>query len=195
MFVPYTQNEMKTFPNMQALQYAVRAKSDPDTITTGVREAVHAVDPDLPIANYATLTTLVDTSTTADRFAMLLVAAFGALVLVLAGIGMYGVISYSVLQRTPEFGVRIALGAQRSQIFVMVLKQGSRLACVGIAIGTFGALAATHLITRFLYGVQPTDPVTFVAVSILLMAIALLACYMPARKAMKVDPMILLRYE
>jgi putative ABC transport system permease protein len=195
MFVPYTQNEMKTFPNMQALQYAVRAKSDPDTITTGVREAVHAVDPDLPIANYATLTTLVDTSTTADRFAMLLVAAFGALALVLAGIGMYGVISYSVLQRTPEFGVRIALGAQRSQIFVMVLKQGSRLACVGIAIGTFGALAATHLITRFLYGVQPTDPVTFVAVSILLMAIALLACYMPARKAMKVDPMILLRYE
>ena len=195
MFVPYTQNEMKTFPNMQVLQYAVRAKGDPDTITTGVREAVHAIDPDLPIANYATLTTLVDTSTTADRFAMLLVAAFGVLALVLAGVGLYGVISYSVLQRTPEFGVRIALGAQRSQIFIMVLKQGSRLACLGIVIGAVGALAATHLMTRFLYGVQPTDPVTFVAVSILLMAIALLACYMPARKAMKVDPMILLRYE
>jgi ABC-type antimicrobial peptide transport system permease subunit len=126
---------------------------------------------------------------------MLLVAAFGVLALVLAGVGMYGVISYSVLQRTPEFGVRFALGAQRSQIFVMVLKQGSRLACLGIVIGAVGALAATHLMTRFLYGVQPTDPVTFVAVSILLMAIALLACYMPARKAMKVDPMILLRYE
>jgi len=195
MFVPYTQNEMKTFPNMQALQYAVRAKGDPATITTGVREAVHAVDPDLPIANYATLTTLVDTSTISDRFAMLLLGAFGILALILAAIGMYGVISYSVMQRTPEIGVRIALGAQRSQVFVMVLRQGCRLACAGIAIGVVGALAATRLMTRFLYGVQSTDPVTFVAVSFLLMAIALLACYVPARKAMKVDPMIALRYE
>jgi putative ABC transport system permease protein len=108
---------------------------------------------------------------------------------------MYGVISYSVMQRTPEIGVRIALGAQRSQVFVMVLRQGCRLACAGIAIGVVGALAATRLMTRFLYGVQSTDPVTYVAVSFLLMAIALLACYMPARKAMKVDPMIALRYE
>jgi predicted permease len=195
MFVPYTQNEMKTFPNMQALQYAVRAQGDEAAITASVREAVHAVDPDLPIAGYATLATLVETSTTADRFAMVLVAAFGVLALVLAAIGMYGVISYSVSQRTPEIGVRIALGAQRSQIFIMVLKQGSRLACAGIAIGTVGALAATRLMTRFLYGVQPTDPGTFVGASLLLTAIALLACYLPARRAMKIDPMILLRYE
>jgi len=156
---------------------------------------VHAVDPDLPIANYATLITLVDTSTIADRFTMLLLGAFGILALILAAIGMYGVISYSVMQRTPEIGVRIALGAQRSQVFVMVLRQGCRLACAGIAIGVVGALAATRLMTRFLYGVQSTDPVTYVAVSFLLMAIALLACYVPARKAMKVDPMIALRYE
>jgi len=195
MFVPYTQNEMKTFPNMQALQYAVRARGDEDTITTGVREAVYAVDPDLPIANLATLTTLVNTSTTADRFAMLLLGTFGILALLLAAIGMYAVISYSVMQRTPEIGVRIALGAQRSQVFIMVLKQGCRLASAGIAIGVVGALAATRLMARFLYGVHSTDPATFVAVSFLLMAIALMGCYVPARKAMKVDPMIALRYE
>jgi ABC-type antimicrobial peptide transport system permease subunit len=180
---------------MQALQYAVRAKGDTDSITAAVRDAVHAVDPDLPIANYATLTSLVDTSTTADRFAMFLLSAFGILALILAAIGMYGVISYSVMQRTPEIGVRIALGARRSQVFVMVLKQGCLLACAGIAIGVVGALAATRLMSRFLYGIHSTDPLTFVAVSVLLMAIALLACYVPARNAMKVDPMIALRYE
>jgi predicted permease len=195
MFVPYTQNEMKTFPNMQALQYAVRAEGAPDSIAAAVREAVHAVDPDLPIAKYATLASLVDTSTTADRFALLLLGAFGVLALLLAAVGMYGVISFSVMQRTPEIGVRIALGARRSQVFVMVLRQGFSLACAGIAIGVAGALVVTRLMTGFLYCVQPTDPATFVAVSVLLMAIALVACYVPARKAMKVDPMIALRYE
>jgi predicted permease len=195
MFVPYTQNEIKTYPNMQAMQYAVRAKGDPATITAGVRKAVNAVDPDLPIANYATLTTLVDTSMTADRFAMLLLGAFGAVAVILAAIGMYGVISYSVMQRTPEIGVRIALGARREQIFVMILKQGSRLVCAGIAIGLIGAFTTTRLMMNFLYGVQPTDPFTFTGASLLLVAVALLACYVPARKAMKVDPMIALRCE
>ena len=195
MYVPYTQNEIKTWPSMQAMQYAIRTKADPDSIAGSVREAVHSVDPDLPVANFATLTTLVDTSLTADRFAMLLLGAFGMLALILSAIGMYGVISYSVMQRTPEIGIRIALGARRTQILVMVLGQGCRLACAGIAIGLIAALTTTRLMTRFLYGVQPTDPTTFAAVSLLLMAVALLACYMPARKAMKVDPMIALRYE
>jgi predicted permease len=195
MFVPYTQNEMKNWPNMQAMQYAVRTQADPASIAAGVRAAVHAVDPDFPIANFATLTTLVDASMTADRFAMLLLGAFGVLALLLAAIGMYGAISYSVIQRTPEIGVRIALGARRAQIFVMVLNQGGRIACAGIAIGLIAASIATRLMTRILYGVQPTDPVTFVAVSLLLLAVALLACYVPARKAMKVDPMIALRCE
>jgi putative ABC transport system permease protein len=195
MYVPYSQNEIKTWPNMQAMQYAVRTKADPDSLAGSVREAVHSVDPDLPIANFATLTTLVDTSLTADRLAMLLLSAFGMLALILSAIGMYGVISYSVMQRTPEIGIRIALGARRTQILVMVLSQGCRLACAGIAIGLTAALTTTRLMTRFLYGVQPTDPTTFAAVSLLLVAVALLACYVPARKAMKVDPMIALRRE
>jgi predicted permease len=195
MYVPYTQNEIKTWPSMQAMQYTVRTKADPDSLAGNVREAVHSVDPDLPVANFATLTTLVDSSLTADRFAMLLLGAFGMLALILSAIGMYGVISYSVMQRTPEIGIRIALGARREQILIMVLRQGCRLACAGIAMGLIAALTTTRLMTRFLYGVQPTDPITFAAVSLLLMAVALLACYVPARKAMKVDPMIALRYE
>ena len=152
MYVPYTQNEIKTWPSMQAMQYAVRTKADPDSLAGSVREAIHSVDPDLPVANFATLTTLVDTSLTADRFAMLLLSAFGMLALVLSAIGMYGVISYSVMQRTPEIGIRIALGARREQILVIVLKQGCRLACAGIAVGLIAALTTTRLMTRFLYG-------------------------------------------
>jgi predicted permease len=195
MYVPYSQNEIKTWPKMQAMQYAIRTKTDPDSIAGSVREAVHSVDPDLPVANFATLTTLVDTSLTADRFAMLLLAAFGMLALILSAIGMYGVVSYSVMQRMPEIGIRIALGARREQILVMVLGQGCRLACAGIMIGLIAALTTTRLMARFLYGVQPTDPTTFAAVSLVLLAVALLACYAPARKATKVDPMIALRYE
>jgi putative ABC transport system permease protein len=156
---------------------------------------VHEVDSDLPIANFETLTTVVNRSMSADRFAMLLLAAFGLLALVLAAVGMYGVISYSVTQRTPEIGVRIALGASRGSIFAMVLRQGGRLVGVGIVIGLVAAFGLTRLMTGFLYEVRPTDPMTFTAVSLLLMAVALLACYMPARRAMKVDPMIALRYE
>jgi putative ABC transport system permease protein len=195
MFVPYTQNEIKIWPSMQAMQFAVRTKTDQTAITESVRQTVHAVDPDLPVAKFETLATLVDRSMTADRFSMLLVGSFGLLALILASIGMYGVISYSVLQRTPEIGVRMALGAQRTQIFVMVLRQASRLAVAGIAIGLIAALGATRLMARFLYGVQPADPVTFAAVSLLLASVVFLACYVPARRAMKVDPMIALRYE
>jgi predicted permease len=195
MFVPYTQNEIRTWPSMQTMQFAVRTRMDQTAIAESVRQAVFAVDPDLPVAKLATLVTLVDKSTTADRFSMLLVGFFGLLALLLASIGMYGVISYSVMQRTPEIGVRMALGAQRSQIFVMILRQASRLAVAGIAIGLIAALAATRLMTRFLYGVQPADPLTFAAVSLLLASVAFLACYLPARRAMRVDPMIALRYE
>jgi putative ABC transport system permease protein len=160
-----------------------------------VREAVHEVDPDLPLANYATLTSLVDGSMSADRFSMVLLAAFGVLALILAAVGVYSVISYSVLQRTSEIGIRIALGAGRGRIFAMVLGECGRLVGVGIVIGLVATLATTRLMTRFLYGIEPTDPLTFIAVSMLLVTTAFLACYMPARRATNVDPMIALRCE
>ena len=154
------------------------------------------MDPDLPIANFVTLTTLVDASMTSDRFAMLVLSAFGVLAVILAAIGMYGVMSYSVMQRTAEIGIRIALARGGNRLLAWCWGKGSRLACAGIVIGLIAAFMATRLMARFLYGVQPTDPVTFATVSLLLlMAVALLACYLPARKAMKVDPMIALRCE
>jgi putative ABC transport system permease protein len=132
---------------------------------------------------------------TQPRFAMLLLASFAGLALLLAAVGMYGVISYSVTQRTQEIGVRIALGAERGNVLSMVLAQGARLAALGIASGLAAALATTRLMTSFLFGVRATDPLTFAAVSVLLVAVALLACYIPARRATRVDPIIALRYE
>jgi predicted permease len=192
MYVLYNQ---KPWPSMLNMRVALRTKADPTAMTESVRDAVHAIDPDLPLAKVATLTTLVDDSMAQPRFSVFLLGAFGVLALLLASIGMYGVISYSVLQRTQEIGIRMALGAQRRTVFGMVLGQGARLAGLGIAIGLVGALGVTRLMASFLYGVRPTDPVTFAGVSLLLLGIALLACYLPARRAMRVDPMVALKYE
>jgi predicted permease len=192
MFVLYNQ---KVWPSLLTMDVVLRTKVDPASASSGAREAVRSVDPDLPLAKIATLETLVDDSVTQQRFAMLVLAAFGILALVLASIGMYGVISYSTMQRTQEIGIRIALGAQRRTILAMVLNHGGRLAATGIAIGLLAALAMTHVMTSFLYGVQPADPLTFAAVALLLSAVALLACYIPARRAMRVDPTVALRYE
>jgi ABC-type antimicrobial peptide transport system permease subunit len=126
---------------------------------------------------------------------MLQFGAFGALSLILASIGLYGVISYSVMQRTAEIGVRIALGAGRGQIFILILRQASRVVCSGIAIGLLAAFVTARLMERLLYGVRPTDPITFAAVALLQLVVAALACYLPARKAMSVNPVTALRYE
>ena len=195
MFVPYTQNDLRVWPSMQSMQFVLRTKAEPASLSRQIQGTVHAIDPEIPIAEMATLTEIVDSSVTADRFSMLLLSAFGLLALLLASIGMYGVISWSVLQQTSEIGIRIALGAQRRQILLMVLGQGARLAFAGIGIGLAAALAATRLIARFLYGVQATDPATFAAVSLLLVAVALLASYLPARRAMRIDPMKAIRLE
>jgi predicted permease len=192
MYVLYNQ---KPWPSMLDMKVALRTKAEPAGITESVREAVHAIDPDLPLANAATLTTLVDDSMAQPRFSVFLLGSFGVLALLLASIGMYGVISYSVLQRTQEIGIRMALGAQRRKVFAMVLGQGARLAGLGIAIGLVAALGVTRLMANFLYGVRATDPLTFAGVSLLLLGIALLACYLPARRAMRVDPMVALKYE
>jgi predicted permease len=192
MYVLYNQ---KPWPSMLNMRVAVRTKAEPAAMTENVRDAVHAIDPDLPLAKVATLATLVDDSMAQPRFSVFLLGAFGVLALLLASIGMYGVISYSVLQRTQEIGIRMALGAQRRKVFGMVLGQGARLAGLGIAIGFVAALGVTRLMASFLYGVRPTDPLTFAGVSLLLLGIALLACYLPARRAMRVDPMVALKYE
>jgi predicted permease len=193
MYVPYAQNEIKTWPSMRTLQAAVRADVSSEALLDGVRRALKSVDADLPVARASTLMRLVDDATAPARFSVLLLAAFGGLAFVLATVGMYGVVSYSVVQRSREIGVRMALGARRGQVFAMVVGQGSRLAAAGIVLGVLAALATTRLLGGLLYGVAPTDPLTFAAVAALLMAVAILACVIPARRATRVDPLIALR--
>jgi putative ABC transport system permease protein len=192
MYVPYTQ---KPYPSMLTMHVVLRTKSDPAWVAQSLREAARLVDPDLPIAKLTALTTLVDNSVAGSRFSMLLLVAFGALALFLATIGMYSLISYSVTQRTREIGIRMALGAQRRSVFGMILGQGARLAAIGLLIGLLTALGVTRMMRSALYGVGATDALTFTAVSLLLVAVALFACYMPARRATRVDPIIALRYE
>jgi len=130
-----------------------------------------------------------------SRFMMFLLSAFAGLALVLACIGIYGVMAYSVAQRTHEIGIRMALGAQKNDVLRMVIGQGFRLTLLGTVMGIAGAIALTRFLSTLLYAVKPTDPLTFVAVSLLLTAVALLACYIPARRAMRVDPVVALKYE
>lgn len=192
MYVLYNQ---KPWPSLLSMQFALRTKADPTAVTASARNAIFSLDPDMPIAKVATLETLLDASMTQSRFTMLLFGAFGILALVLASVGIYGVISYAVAQRTREFGIRMALGAQPVIMFGMIFGQGLRVAGVGIFLGLLGAAATSRVMASLLFGVQPMDPLTFVAVPLLLIGVALAACYLPARRAMRVDPMIALRYE
>jgi putative ABC transport system permease protein len=193
MYVPLTQ---KPWPSMSTLHVVVRTMTDdPQSMTASVRAAVRAVDPDLPIANVTTLEAIAANTMVRPRFAMIVLSAFGLLALVLACVGLYGVVSGSVAQRTQEIGVRMALGAPRRRVFAMVLGDGARVAGLGIAIGGVASLALLQTVKRFLYGVEPTDPATFAIVSALLFTVALLACYIPARRATRIDPMTALHCE
>jgi len=153
------------------------------------------MDKDEPMAKIRTMDQLVANSVASSRFMMFLLSAFAGLALVLACIGIYGVMAYSVAQRTSEIGIRMALGAQKNDVLRMVIGQGVRLTLPGTVMGIAGAIALTRFLSSLLYGVKPTDPLTFVAVSLLLTAVALLACYIPARRAMRVDPVVALKYE
>ena len=177
-----------------SLAVMVRTSGDPLMIAAAVREQVMAVDKDQPVA-ITTMDQIFSNSVGGQRFNMLLLSIFGAIALVMAVIGVFGVINYSVAERTQEIGIRIALGAQRKDILKLVVGQGMVMALLGVGIGLVGAFALTRLISGLLFGVSPTDPVTFSAVSLLLTGVALLASYIPARRAMKVDPMVALRYE
>ena len=197
MFIPYTQvpaHVIALMVRLAPLCWVVRTRGGTVPLTA-VRQAVLSVDANQPIANVEPMEEVLSGSISRWRFNMLLLGIFSLLALVLSAVGIYGVLSYSVAQRTHEMGIRMALGAERRDVLRFVVGQGFRLALIGVAIGIAGALALTRFLASLLYGVKPTDPLTFIAVSLILIAVALLACYIPARRAAKVDPMVALRYE
>ena len=177
------------------MELAVRTSSDPLSLVAALRNQVHELDKDQSVADIRTLDQVVSASLAQPRLNTLLIASFAALALLLAGIGIYGVISYSVALRTREIGIRTALGAERGDVLKLVVKHGITLALTGAAIGVVGGLVLTRLMSSLLYGVQPSDPPTFLVVFLVLFSVALLASYIPARRATKVDPMVALRYE
>jgi predicted permease len=173
----------------------VRTTGDPLALAAAVRESIRTFEPNLPVADISTLADQVNLSLFPSRVAAWVLGGFGALALLLAAIGLYGVVSYSVAQRTREIGVRVALGAKEKDVLRLVLGEGLFVIAVGLAIGLLLAFAATRVVAGFLYGVGPTDPLTFIGVPVLLGGVALVASYVPARRATKVDPLVALRYE
>ena len=174
---------------------ALRTDADPLSLAAVLREQVHGLDKEQSLANIQTLEQVVNESLGRPRLNTLLLAAFAVLALLLAAIGIYGVLSYSVAQRTHEIGIRMALGAERRDVLRLIVGHGLFLTLMGITAGSAAAFGLTRLMTGLLFGVRPTDPTTFVAASVLLTCVALLASYIPARRATKVDPMVALRYE
>ena len=177
------------------LSVFLRGRFHTAAIADEVRQQVQSLDPTLPVYGGQTLNETVATSLSQRRFSLEMVGLFALTALLLAGLGIYGVISYLVAERTHEIGIRLALGASRSNILRIVLRQGLGLAIVGAAVGLVCSLIVSHLMASLLYGVRPTDPLTFVGVALVFISVALFACYIPARRAMKLDPMIALRYE
>jgi len=187
------------FPYLQvaspSMSIVVRTASDPLGLAAAVKSQIRMVDKDLPINEAKTMQQLLADSLSGRRFNMLLLTVFAMVALVLAIVGIYGVMSYTVTQRTHEIGLRVAIGAQPGDVFRMVIGQGMKLALIGVAFGLVGAFGLTRLMTTMLFGVEPTDPVTFAGIAVLLTSVALVACYLPGRRAMKVDPLVALRYE
>jgi predicted permease len=173
----------------------VRTAGDPAALTSAVKSAIWSLDANLPITNVLTMHDAVAQANAQPRFEMLLLSLFAGIALVLATVGIYGVMSYSVTRRTHEIGIRISLGASPLNVLLLVIRQGLAFGLAGSAVGLLSAFMLARLMTKLLYGVAPTDPVTFAGVAALLIGVALLACYIPARRAMKVDPMVALRYE
>ena len=181
-------------PSYSSVIYA-RTAGDPGKIGDAIRREVQSVDPDVPVYAVRTMEEVVARSMAERRFALEILAFFAVIALLLASIGIYGVMAYTFSQRTHEIGIRVALGAQRSHILRMALGEGMVLVALGLAAGLFGALLLTQFLRSMLFAVKPTDPVTFIAIAALLSAVALLACYIPAHRATRVDPLVALREE
>ncbi|MDT5272319.1 MAG: hypothetical protein QOH49_4505 [Acidobacteriota bacterium] len=192
-YLPYKQVNYQ--PWFAPAHLVVRTSVEPTSLVASVRREVYAVDPEQPIANVQTMEEILGEESAQRRVGMTLLAAFAGLALLLASLGIYGVLSFFVAQHTQEIGVRLALGARPRSILALVLGKGMRLALAGLGLGLCGALLLTRLIESQLFGVSASDPFTYAGLALLLALVALLACYLPARKATKVDPMVALRYE
>ena len=189
LFIPYAQ-----WPSGE-MALVLRTASEPSSLIPVVKKEIWRVDPDQPVTDIKTMDELVSTEAAGRRFVLQLIGVFAVIALVLAAVGIYGVVSYGTRQRTHEIGIRMALGARGQQILWLVAGQNAKWLLIGITTGVASALALTRLLAAYLYAVRPTDPLTFVAVSLLLLAVAMIAVYIPARRATKVDPMVALRYE
>jgi putative ABC transport system permease protein len=186
MFIPDSHMRMSV---------VVRGAGDPAMLTAAVRQALHQVDPDEATSTFRTMEDVVSSSAAGDRFNTLLLGAFGGIALLLTAAGIFGVLSYLVTQRTREIGLRMALGAQPKDVLRVIAGHGLRLTLLGLGIGVVGALVATRWMSSVLFDVKPIDPLTFAVVAVVLGGVAFLASYLPARRAMRVDPMVAIRYE
>src|SRR5262249_11513713 len=173
----------------------VKTTGDPLSLVSPIRYELKQMDRELPMASIASMDQLLSDSISRSRFTMFVLGVFAAIALILTAVGIYGVIAYSVAQRTHEIGIRMALGAQRGNVLGLVLGQGTRLTLIGVGIGAVAASVLTRLMSSLLFGISATDPITFVAVIVMLAAVALLATFVPARHATRVSPVVALRYE
>jgi predicted permease len=188
-YIPYAQNPLG------GGSLVVRSSVGPASLVGAIRAAMKSLDPDIPLSQVRELSSITEDNVAPRRFLVLLLGAFAVLALLLAAVGIYGVMAFTVTQRSREIGIRMALGAQSNDVLLLVMGQGIKLTLLGVAVGVAGAFGITRLMGTMLYGVTATDPATFAGVSILLTVVALAACYIPARRAMKVDPMVPLGYE
>jgi putative ABC transport system permease protein len=193
MYVPYRQVDA-LLPIFQ-MSIVLRTSMEPLAATSALRSAISQIDPNQPLVNVRSMDQNIQTSVAQPRFRTWLIGTFAALALVLAAVGVYGVMSYSVTQRTSEIGIRVTMGAQPSDITRIIVGEGLRLALVGVAVGVVGALLLSRVLRTFVFGVSTSDPATFVGVAVVLTLVGAAASYFPARRATRVDPLVALRYE
>jgi putative ABC transport system permease protein len=194
LYVPYRQPLFDSW-TVRPMYVTVRTANDPLGATAAIRHEVNRLDPDQPISDVRTLDERITRSLSGRRFNMVMLGLFAVLALTLAAVGIYGIVAYSVTERTHEIGVRLALGAQRRDVVAMVVRHGMLMTLAGTCVGLAAAFAVVRVMSGLLYGVSAADPATFITIPVLLLAVALAACYIPARRATRVDPMIALRTE